>query len=119
MNIVEIKDNKNNIIKKHKDIVRNARYSLSELGIKVIAVLISMCKVSDTEFTQYALNINDFKELIGSNSKNTYDYTHRLIRELLSKTLKIGDEQFAWISYGKYKEGDNETMLLFLKYRNI
>jgi len=107
MNLIEIKNNKNNTVVKHQDIVRNARYSLSELAIKVVSILIAMCKVSDTEFTQYALNINDFKELIGSSSKNTYDYTHRLINELLSKTLKIGDEQFAWISYGKYKKGDN------------
>jgi len=107
MNLIKIEDNKNNTVVKHQDIVRNARYSLSELGIKVVSILIGMCKVSDTEFTQYALNINDFKELIGSSSKNTYDYTHRLINELLSKTLKIEDEQFAWISYGRYKEGDN------------
>jgi len=107
MNLIKIEDNKNNIVVKHKDLVWEARYRLSELGIKVVSVLISMVRVNDDDFQQYALKVNDFKELIGTNSKNTYDYTHRLIKELLSKTLKIGDEQFAWISYGKYKEGDN------------
>jgi len=66
-----------------------------------------MIKVNDDDFQQYALKVSDFKELIGSDSKNTYDYTHRLIKELLSKSLKIGDEQFAWISYGKYVEGSD------------
>jgi len=107
MNIVCIEDNKNNIVVKHKDLVWEARYRLSELGIKVVSVLISMIKVNDDDFQQYALKVSDFKELIGSDSKNTYDYTHRLIKELLSKSLKIGDEQFAWISYGKYVEGSD------------
>ena len=107
MNIVKIEDNKNNVIVKHKDLVWEARYRLSELGIKVVSVLISMINVNDDDFQQYVLKVSDFKELIGSNSKNTYDYTHRLIKELLSKTLKIGDKQFAWISYGEYVEGSD------------
>jgi len=107
MNIVKIEDNKNNIVIKHKDLVWEARYRLSELSIKVISVLISMIKINDNDFKQYALKVSDFKELIDSNSKNTYKYTHKIINELLSKTLKIGDEQFAWISYGKYVEGSD------------
>ena len=107
MNIVNIEDNRNNVVVKHKDLVLEARYRLSELGLKVVSVLISMIRVNDDDFQQYILKVSDFKELIGSNSKNTYDYTHRLIKELLSKTLKIGDKQFAWISYGEYKEGSD------------
>jgi len=111
MNLISIEDNKNNIIVKHKDLVLKARYRLSELGIKIMAVLISMIKVSDEDFKQYALNIDDFKELIESDSKNTYKYTHRVIQELLSKTLKIKDEQFSWVTYGKYVEGENTIIL--------
>jgi len=107
MDIVKIEENKNNVIVKHKDLIWEARYRLSELGIKVMSVLISMIRVNDDDFQQYALKVSDFKELIGSDSKNTYDYTHRLIKELLSKTLRIKDEQFAWISYGKYVEGSD------------
>ena len=66
-----------------------------------------MIKVSDTEFTQYAIKIEDFKELIQSDSKNTYKYAHNLISELMSNPLKIGDEQFNWVSYGKYRKGEN------------
>lgn len=105
--IIELEEQKNNIVKKHQDLVHKARYSLSELGIKVVSVLIGMIRVEDTEFTQYAIKVSDFKELIGSNSNKTYEYTHKMIQELLSKSMKIGDEQFAWVSYGKYVEGDN------------
>ena len=107
MNIATVEENKNNIVKKHQDLIHNARYRLSELGIKVLSVLISMVRVSDEEFTQYAIKISDFKELIGSDSNNTYKYAHRLVRELMSHPMQIGDEQFNWVSYGKYSRGDN------------
>lgn len=106
MEIVSIEENKNNIVVKHQELVHNARYRLSELGIKVLSVLISMIKTSDTEFTQYAIQIKDFKELIHSDSKNTYKYAHKLIKELMSNPMQIGDEQFNWVSYGKYGKGD-------------
>lgn len=106
MEIVSIEENKNNIVVKHQELVHNARYRLSELGIKVLSVLISMIKTSDTEFTQYAIQIKDFKELIHSDSKNTYKYAHKLVKELMSNPMQIGDEQFNWVSYGKYGKGD-------------
>lgn len=106
MEIARVEENKNNIVKKHQDLVRNARYRLSELGIKVLSVLISMVKTSDKEFHQYAIPIKDFQELVDSDSKNTYKYAHRLISELMSHPIKIGDEQFNWVSYGKHHKGD-------------
>jgi len=106
MNIVNVQENKNNIVVKHQDLVHNARYKLSELGIKILSVLISMIKVSDTEFTEYVIQIKDFKELIHSDSKNTYKYAHKLISELMSNPMQLGDEQFNWASYGKYCKGD-------------
>jgi plasmid replication initiation protein len=106
MELAKIEDNKNNIVVKHQELVHNARYRLSELGIKVLSVLISMVRTSDTEFTQYAIQIKDFKELIHSDSKNTYKYAHKLISELMSNPMQIGDEQFNWASYGKYHRGD-------------
>jgi len=117
MELVSIEDGKNNIIKKHQDLVRFARYRLSELGIKVLSVLVAMIKVSDSEFHQYGIKISDFKELIDSDSKNTYKYTHRLISELMSNPMKIGDEQFNWVSYGKYSRGDN--IVIFEVHRNL
>jgi plasmid replication initiation protein len=107
MEIVEVKENKNNIVKKHQELVHNARYKLSELGIKVLSILISMIKVSDDDFKSYIININDFKELIGSDSKNTYKYSHKLISELLSNPIKIDDEQYNWVSKGRYTKGEN------------
>jgi len=107
MEMVKIKDNKNNIIVKHKDLVWEARYKLSELGIKVVAVLISMIKVNDEDFKPYILKINDFKELIHSDSNKVYEYVDILTDELMKKPFKIGNEKFNWVYYAKYEKGDN------------
>jgi len=107
MNMVCIEDNRNNIVVKHKHLVWEARYKLSELGIKVVAILISMINVNDEDFKSYTLKINEFKELISSNSNKVYEYVDILTDELMSKPFKIGDEKFNWIHYAKYQKGDN------------
>ena len=57
MNFVRIEDNRNNVVVKHKHLVLEARYRLSELGIKVVSMLISMIKINDDAFHQYALKV--------------------------------------------------------------
>lgn len=111
MELVSIEDNKNNIVNKHQELVRNARYSLSNLGIKVVSVLISMIRVSDEDFKEYLIKVSDFKELIGSTSKNTYEYVDVMTDELMKKPFKIGDEKFNWVYYAKYKEGESAVVL--------
>ena len=111
MEIVSVQEHKNNIVKKHNNLVWEARYRLSKVGIKVVAMIISMITVNDDDFKQYGINIADLKELMGSTSKDTYEYSHSVIKELLSKSMKIGDEQFAWISYGKYVENEGYMVL--------
>ncbi|MEA1871077.1 MAG: replication initiation protein [Candidatus Bipolaricaulota bacterium] len=111
MEIVTIEDNKNNVVIKHQELIRTARYRLSELGIKVVSVLVSMIKVSDADFQEYIIKVNDFKELIGSTSKKTYEYVDVMTDELMKKPFKVGDEKFNWVYYAKYKEGDNAVVL--------
>lgn len=110
MKKVIIEDNKNNIIKKHNDLIRKARYSLSETGIKVVSTLISMIRADDKDFQEYHFNINDFKELIGSNSKEVSRYVDVMTDELMSKPFKIDNYKFNWCYLAHYKEGDNTVM---------
>lgn len=105
MNIVEIKDNKNNIVKKHNDLVNKARYSLSEDGIKLVSMLIAMIRTDDETFQEYHIKVSDFAKLKGSNSKNNYESVHKIIKELLSCPIKIGNLQANFIASGEYKEG--------------
>ncbi|MDQ7084647.1 MAG: replication initiation protein [Sulfurovum sp.] len=88
MEIVSIEENKNNLVVKHQELVHVARYRLSELGIKVVSVLISMIKVSDIDFQEYAIKLNDFKELIGSTSHKTYEYVDAMTDELMKSLLR-------------------------------
>ena len=106
MNILEIKDNKNGIVKKHQQLIRNARYSLSELGIKVVSCLIAMVRIDDTDFQEYNLKVQDFKDLVCSNSNDIYRQIDTLTNELMSKPFKIGDEKFNWCYYARYHKND-------------
>lgn len=105
MNIVEIKDNKNCIVKKHNDLVNKARYSLSEDGIKLVSILIAMINKDDETFQEYHIKVSDFAKLKGSNSNNNYESVHKIIKELLSCPIKIGNLQANFIASGEYKEG--------------
>lgn len=105
MKSIEIKDNKNNIIKKHNDLVNRARYSLSEDGIKLVSMLIAMIHKDDETFQEYHIKVSEFSKLKGSSSKNDYDSVHKIIKELLSCPIQIGNLQANFIASGEYKEG--------------
>lgn len=105
MNIVEIEDGKNHIVKKHNDLVNKARYSLSEDGIKLVSMLIAMINKDDERFQEYHIRVADFTKLKGSSSKNDYETVHKIIKELLSCPVKIGNLQANFIASGEYKEG--------------
>lgn len=106
MNLVNIEDSKNNIIKKHNDLVNKARYSLSESGIKLVSMLIAMIRTDDETFQEYHIKVSEFTKLKGSNSKNDYEMVHSIIKELLSCPIKIGNLQANFIASGEYKEGE-------------
>lgn len=106
MNLVEIKESENHIIKKHNDLVNKARYSLSESGIKLVSMLIAMIRKDDETFQEYYIKVSDFTELKGSKSKNDYEGVHEIIKELLSTPIKIGNLQANFVASGEYKEGE-------------
>lgn len=108
---MKIEENKNNIVKKHQDLVHTARYSLGELGIKVVSLLISMVKKDDKDFQEYNIRLADFKELIGSNSKKTYEYVDVMTDELMKKPFKIGDTKFNWVYLARYHINDSYVTL--------
>jgi len=109
MELISIEKDKNNIVKKHNELVRNARYSLNELSIKVVSSLISMIKTSDTEFQEYHLSVKDFQDLTGA--KNLYKNIDKTTTELMSNPFIINNEKFNWCSYAKYKEGQGFLIL--------
>ena len=118
MNIVTVEDSKNNIVKKQQDLIHNARYKLSELGIKTIAILISQINRSDDDFKQYALKIDDLKKLAGdSKTKNTRHYVDVVTEDLMSRPFWIGNKRFNWVTIAEWDEGSN--IILFEVHRKL
>ena len=108
MDIVTVEDNQNNIVKKHQELVRSARYRLSEVGIKTIVILISQIKVSDEEFHEYTVRIEDIKDLIGATkTRNNRYYADIVTDDLMSRPFWIGNEKFNWVTYARWQEDKN------------
>jgi len=103
MEIIEIKDNKNNIIKKNNQLIA-AKGQLSKTALKMLSMLISMIKSSDTTFQRYALNINDFKTEIGINAnKSKLDFQENA-EELMRNPFIVGEgKMFNWCSMVDWK----------------
>jgi len=105
MELVSIEDNNNNMVVKHQELVHNARYRLGSTALKTLSILISMIKVSDTEFTEYAIKLSDFKELTGANSKEVFKYVDKMTNDLMSNPFWIGSRKFNWVTVAEYIEG--------------
>jgi len=117
MEIVNIKENKNNIIKKHQELVRNARYGLGDLAIKTLSLLISMIKVSDTAFQEYGIKLSDLKELTGVKSKNVDTYVDKMTTELLSSPFMIDEyNKMNWVTMAHYEKGSNLVIFEIHRY---
>jgi len=117
MEIVSIEENKNNIVVKHQDLVRNARYRLGDTAIKTLSLLISMIKVSDTEFTQYVIKLSDFKELTNAKGNEVAKYVDKMTDDLMSKPFWVGNSKLNWVTVATYEKGDN--VVIFEIHRKL
>ncbi len=96
MNIISIEDNKNNVVKKHNNIIK-AKGELSSTAQKMLAMLISMVRSDDSEFQEYALSINNYRKEIGSSNKDTEFYVKQA-EELMRNPFRIEKKLFNWCS---------------------
>jgi plasmid replication initiation protein len=98
-----------NLVTKHKDLL-NSRYRLNPLSLKIIAILVSMIGKNDKDFQEYHINVSDFKEMTGTNSKRIHEYIKKSSEELLASPLhiKLDDGDWLkvnWIASARYKKG--------------
>ncbi len=94
---IDIQDSKNNIVKKANELVK-AKGELSETAQKMLAMLLSMIRIDDTEFQRYALNIREYKKEIEIKSKKSkLDYIENA-KELMSNPFIIDNQMFNWCS---------------------
>lgn len=106
-----------NIVRKADKLVM-ARYSLSELAIKVITTVISMVSKDDEDFKLYVIKAQDFKELTSdSNNKlggKDYKALVDACNELMNKKIEfidgvdVGFMLTRWIASAEYFAGAGE-----------
>jgi len=87
MKLIDIKANKNNQVKKHNDIIK-ATGELSGTAFKMLSMLISMIRFDDSEFQEYALNINSYKKEIGATNKEVAFYEKQAL-ELMRNPFEL------------------------------
>jgi len=105
-----------NIVRKAEKLLE-ARYSLSELAIKVITTVISMIDKNDSDFHLYVLKVSDFKELMGDDKKlggSGYQKLKDACNELMNRKIEFDDGEDVgfmitrWIASAEYFAGTGE-----------
>jgi len=96
MILIEIEKEKNNQVIKANSLIK-AMGNLSATSTKMLAMIISMIKENDTELQEYALNIKNYLELVGSNTHNT-ELIKKSAEELMKNPFWIDKKLFNWCS---------------------
>ncbi len=113
MNVINTKNN--NIIKKSNDLIK-AKGSLSGTAQKMLSMIISMIKMSDTDLQEYALNINSYFQEIDVKSKN-HDFIKEQAKELMKNPFEINGDIFNWCS--KVATKQIEGYIVFNIHRDL
>ncbi len=95
MNVISIEKNKNNQVKKANTLI-NVKGALSSTAQKMLIMLISMIKADDSEFQEYALNINDYFSQVDSSSKNV-EFAKERALELMRNPFEV--EKGVWFNW--------------------
>lgn len=114
-----VKPKPTNTVRKAEALLR-ARYSLSELAIKLITTIIAMISKDDADFKLYVIKVQDFKELMNSNNKiggSAYKQLKDACDELLNRKIEFDDGSEVgfmltrWIASAEYFAGTGEIEL--------
>ena len=96
MKEILVKEHKNNLVSKGNELIR-AKGALSGTAQKMLASVISMIRVDDTNFQEYALRVDDYLKLIGSKSNNK-NFMKEQAEQLMQNPFRIDGKLFNWCS---------------------
>jgi len=100
MNLVNVEKEKNNIIKKHNELII-AKGALSGTAQKMLSMIISMLRTDDTEFQKYALHIKSYKKEIGATNNEKEFYVNSALELMRNPFFIMEDGKrkfFNWCS---------------------
>jgi plasmid replication initiation protein len=95
MKEIECKSRKNEVVK-NNDLIK-AKGELSSTAQKLLAMVISMINSTDSEFQEYALQIESYCDAVGTSSNNT-EHIKKQAEELMSNPFVVDGMMFNWCS---------------------
>jgi len=116
-NQIIVRPNSDNVVRKAEKLLK-ARYTLSQLAIKIITSVISMISKDDTDFKLYVLKIADFKELLNDDGKlggKEYKAFKDACNELMNKKIEFDEGEdigffiTRWAASVEYFAGSGEV----------
>ncbi|MEO1923354.1 MAG: replication initiation protein [Nautiliaceae bacterium] len=106
-----IEPSEKNYVTKSEKLLK-ARYELSEVAIKLIAIFYSNIKRSDEIGKDYEIRVADIAKLLNKNYGELYNEIKEAVEELMSNPVFIPDDDnpknytaFNWIADARYKDG--------------
>ena len=98
----EIIQDRNNLVVKSNELIRNTRYSLTEKEQKIVIYLMSLIARDDDSLNEIKLSISEFCHIVGiNNSGNNYIKVKNAIQGIADKSWWINTDKkdilFRWI----------------------
>ena len=105
--IIKIHQEREELVVKSNELIRNTRYSLSEMQQKIVIYLISKICAQDTYIKHVKFSLAEYCDLIGirRNNNREYKYIQKSIQDLRNKSwwFELSDKSvlFSWVDYAE------------------
>ncbi len=109
---IEINKQRNELVVKSNDLIRNTRYNLSVMEQKIVIYLISKIVAEDTDFKKVELSVKDYCDLCGIDKGGRgYQLVKDSIKSLRDKSWWIQTEDntevlFSWIDTARVQKNN-------------
>lgn len=105
-----------NLVSKANTLIE-ATYKLGVMEQKIISTIASNIRPTDNDFQTYTFSIKEFKDLIGSKSKNIYGEVDKITKNLMQPFMFINAEgnptRIAWLSKATYNMNEGSVTVRF------
>ena len=109
----EINEQRFELVVKHNFLIRNVRYSLSELEQKIIIYMISKIDKEDTEIQAINLRLKDYCEIAGIEyTSGSISHLKKTIKTLSDKSWWVDKKLFRWIDTADVNDGETVKIIL-------
>lgn len=108
---------RNSLVVKSNDLIRKARYNLTNSEQKILIYVISKIEAEDTDFKEVRFSLADYCRLAGFKiNGEAYARIKRQIKKLADRSIWIdkGDQKeelFRWIDTAEINKGSSEVIL--------